>query len=72
MAAVLRATGGTMLNRVCAFLVRLSILSMLVVTMGAAGCSGGQGPHLGTTGGTISTTAGTTVPQEGALGFPEV
>ena len=53
-----------MLNRVCCVSVKLIVVSMLVMTMGAAGCSSGRGLRAGTTGGTTSSTVGTT----GAIG----
>jgi hypothetical protein len=59
-APVSRATGGTMSNRVCSDFVKLTILSMMVLTVGAGGCSGGRGIRIGTTGGATSSTAGTT------------
>jgi len=40
MAPASRASVGTMLNRVCCVFVRLTVLSMLVFTMGATGCDG--------------------------------
>ncbi len=60
MAPASRATGGTMSNRVCCVFVKLAVLSMMVFTVGVAGCSGGRGIRIGTTGGATSSTAGTT------------
>ena len=54
------STGGPMSNRVCSVFVKLTVEAMLVVTLGAVGCSSGKALHVGTTGGTIGTTAGTT------------
>ncbi|MGA7745228.1 MAG: glycoside hydrolase family 16 protein [Polyangia bacterium] len=47
-----------MLNRVCSVFVKLTVVTMLVVTVGATGCS--SGGTSGTTGGTTGTTGGTT------------
>ncbi|GEM_PF-1552599 len=49
-----------MSNRVCSDFVKLTMLSMMVFTVGAGGCSGGRGIRIGTTGGATSSTAGTT------------
>ena len=57
-----------MLNRVCSDFVKLTVLSMLVFTISAAGCgSGGSGGTTGTTGGTTN-AAGTTSIAGGAGG----
>jgi hypothetical protein len=49
-----------MLKRVCRVSGKLIVLSMLVITMGAGGCTG-SGLRIGTTAGTTSSTAGATV-----------
>ena len=51
------AIGGSMSNRVC--FVRLTVLSMLVVTAGAVGCGGGSGGTAGA-GGATGATGGMT------------
>ena len=61
VAPVSRATGDTMSNRVCCVFVKLIVLSMLVITVDATGCSSGKGLRVGTTGGTTTSTAGATV-----------
>ena len=48
MAPASPATGGTMLNRVCSVFVKLTVVSMLVVTVGTTGCSGGGNRAVGT------------------------
>jgi hypothetical protein len=50
-----------MLNRVCSVFLKLIVPSMLVITVGAGGCSSGRGIRVGTTGGSTSSTAGATV-----------
>jgi len=45
-----------MLNRECSVFVKLTVVTMLVVTVGATGCS--SGGTSGTTGGTTGTTGG--------------
>lgn len=47
-----------MLNRVCSVFVRLTVLSVLVITVGATGCS--SGGSVKTDSATTSTTGGTT------------
>ena len=54
-----------MLNRVCSVFVRLTVLSVLVITVGATGCSSGgsvktDSATTSTTGGTTSSTSGMT------------
>ena len=49
-----------MSSRVCFVFAKLSVLSILVFTVGATGCSGGSGGTTKTTGGTTSTTGGST------------
>lgn len=60
-----------MSNRVCSDFVKLSMLSMMVFTVGAGGCSGGRGIRIGTTGGATSSTAGTTSVTGGNAGTSE-
>jgi len=47
------------------------MLSMMVFTVGAGGCSGGRGIRIGTTGGATSSTAGTTSVTGGNAGTSE-
>jgi hypothetical protein len=55
-----------MLNRVCSVLVTLTVLSMLVITVGAVGCGSGGGGTTRTTGGATA-FAGTTGTAGGAI-----
>ena len=66
-APVSRATGGPMLNRVCSDFVKLTVLFMFILAVGATGCSSGRGLQIGTTGGTTN-AAGTTSIAGGAGG----
>jgi Galactose oxidase, central domain len=57
-----------MLNRVGSDFVKLTMLSMMVFTVGAGGCSSGKGLRVGTTGGATSSTAGATGATGGSAG----
>jgi len=59
-----------MLNRVCSVLIKLTVLSMLVIIVGPAGCSSGRGLRIGTTGGTTSSLVGATNPTGGTTATP--
>jgi Peptidase family C25/Kelch motif len=59
-----------MSNRICAAFVKLTVLSLLVVTVGAAGCSSGSGGTTRITGGTTS-FAGTTGTNGGRISTSE-
>jgi len=56
-----------MLNRVCSDFVKLTVLFMFILAVGATGCSSGRGLQIGTTGGTTN-AAGTTSIAGGAGG----
>ena len=60
MAPASRASVGTMLNRVCCVFVRLTVLSMLVITVGAVGCSSGTTVGMTSYAGVTGTTGGST------------
>jgi len=63
------ATGGTTPNRVCSVFVKLTVVSVLVIIVGATECSSGRGIRIGTTGGTTTSTAGATSATGGSAGI---